>query len=91
MARYFPVTLMGGRLYPRGISEWAQWDPAELRYISEELLNLGPLDIRIDDPSLILKAIDESVAQPMPSRTLWIREGLEDEVKRIWERGRAQP
>jgi hypothetical protein len=88
MPRYFPVTLMGGRLYPRGISEWDEWNAAELHYLEERAVILGPTDVRIDDPSQILRVIDQYAAQPLPARTLWIREGLEDEVKRIWERSR---
>jgi hypothetical protein len=93
MARYFPITLMTGRLYPQGISEWGPWDATQLRYVTEDAITIQVpgVEAKVDDPSEILRHLDASAARPLPTRTLWIREGLEEEVRRIWERGRSGP
>lgn len=82
--RYFAAIAWAGRLIPRGLDDASQWDASRLHYIDEEsarrTLALMPLDRLV----LAVAAIDEAIRQSrveIGSRTLWIAEGLEDEVR----------
>jgi len=38
--RYFPATILGGRLHVRGIPDWGPWDPARLEWEPEEYVEV---------------------------------------------------
>lgn len=39
MPRYFPATVMGGRLYPHGIGAYGPWESSRLAYQTEEIVD----------------------------------------------------
>ena len=38
--RYFPATILGGRLHVRGIPDWGPWNPSRLEWEPEEYVEI---------------------------------------------------
>ena len=84
--RFFPVTLLGGRLHPRDIPHFGKWDSRRLERRTEVEIMLFPGD-RIIRAKEELEAALREPDGVTPARTLWVQEDLEDEVRRLWESG----
>jgi hypothetical protein len=86
MSRYFPATVMGGRLYVQGIGTYGPWDSQQLPYQVEGIVDqiLRPLlgERKIHTREELVEAVRRS---DMPAATIWIGEGLEVEARRIHE------
>ena len=82
--RFFPVTLLGGRLHPRDIPHFGKWDSRRLERRTEAEIMLFPGDTIIRTK----KELEAALREPddvTPARTLWIHEDLEDEIHHRWE------
>jgi hypothetical protein len=85
---FIAVTLLGGRLFPWGLPHgWGIWDSRHLERGTEPEITpgLGPAD-RVVRTKEELEAALREPDGITPARTLWIREDLEDEVRRLWQR-----
>jgi hypothetical protein len=85
--RFFPVTILGGRLHIRGIPEWLPWESSRLEFWPESDLDriipaTGDRKVRTAEE---LQAVMQEPRGPAPTRKVWIYEGLEDEARRLWE------
>jgi hypothetical protein len=86
--RFFPATILAGRLHVRGVPPWGPWDAARLEYQTEKeidtVLNetIGDRKVRTAaELHAVLKAPPVSTFSP----TVWIHESLEGEVQTVWE------
>ncbi len=86
MSRYFPATVMGGRLYPQGIGANGPWKSSRLAYQSEETVAvlLRPIigEKKIRTPEELAESIRQS---SLPAVTVWIPENLENAAQVMWE------
>ena len=86
--RYFPATILGGRLHVRGIPDWEPWDPARFEWADEEfvdmLLSKNPGDRKARTREE-LEAIMKELLTMAPTREVWMHESLMDEARRLWE------
>lgn len=89
--RYFSATAMGGRLYVQGISDRGLWDPAQLVYYSEEMVERMTQSLAGDRKVRTAEELSEAIRvseRGLPTIKLWISEELEDTARRVWqERG----
>ena len=91
--RFFPATIMGGRLHVTGAGEGRPWDSSQLDWWREDELDLilakGEYGEKIRTPEEL-----ETVLRPpitvAPARRVWIHESLEDDARRLWGRERAE-
>ncbi len=79
--RYFPVTVMGGRLYSDGAG--AYWDEAVVDMLVERV---GHRRARTE--AELLEAVRES-SRDLPALRVWVREGLEALARRLREETRG--
>ncbi len=90
-ARYFPATVMGGRLHVTGVPEWGPWDSARLDWWPEDQLDFILPGGRYGEKVRTLEELEAALQAPMkaaPTRRVWIQESLEDDTQRLWERMR---
>ncbi len=85
--RYFPVTILGGRLHVRGIPDRGPWNPARFEWADEEFVDL----LLSKDPghrkARTHQELEAVIKEPKraPSREVWMHESLVDETRRLWE------
>ncbi len=92
MPRYFPATVMGGRLYPHGIGVCGPWKSSSLAYQSQETVALLLRPIIGEKKIRTLEELDEAVRQSsLPAVTVWIPENLESAVRVTWEKQQKYP
>ena len=86
--RFFSATTMGGRLYVQGISDHGPWDPKQLFYVDESVVdmiaNRGPNDRKVRTSDELHAAILLS-ERGLPTIKAWISEELESVVKKMWK------
>ena len=87
-ARYFPSTIMGGRLHVTGVAEGRSWDSSRLDWWPEDqldpILRGGAYGLKVRT----LEELEAAIKAPMrvaPTRRVWIHESLEGDVRRLWE------
>ena len=85
-ARYFPATVMAGRLYV--LAEGRPWDSSQLDWWREDELDLilakGTYGVKVRT----LEELEAALKVPagvVPTRRVWIHESLEGGVRRLWE------
>ncbi len=83
--RFFPVTLLGGRLHLRNIPQWSKWDSSKLERWTKAEIYPFPGDRIIKTKEELEVAMREPKGVT-PVRTLWVHDDLEDEVRRLWEK-----
>lgn len=84
--RFFPATVMGGRLHV--LAEGRPWDSNSLDWWREDELDLilasGSYGVKVrtmEELEIVLRA-PIGVA---PTRRVWIHEAFEGDVRRMWE------
>jgi len=86
--RFFSATAMGGRLYVQGISDRSPWDPKQLFYMDESIVdmiaNRGTADRKVRTSDELHAAILVS-ERGLPTIKIWISEELESVVEKLWE------
>jgi len=85
--RYFPVTVLGSKLYADGIGEHGPWVTQRLAVqdaATVELLVARVGHRKIATAEELLAALRESKAG-LPAIRVWISEGLEEFVRGLWE------
>ena len=85
--RYFPATILGGRLHVRGIPDWGPWDLARLEWESEEYVDMFVGVDPIHRKARTLEELDAIMKEPRgvsPTREVWIHESLVDNARRLW-------
>ncbi len=77
--RYFSATAMAGRLYVQGIPDRGPWDPKQLVYYSEEIVDkmMQPLagDRKVKTAEELAEAVRVS-ERGLPTIKVWIHGGL---------------
>jgi hypothetical protein len=78
--RYFPVTAMAGRLFNHSASR-----SGEFSYLAEEIVDgllkvSPPRDRKIQAAEELLAAMNDSIQRPS-AMTLWVAEGMEDDIR----------
>lgn len=86
--RFFPATVMGGRLHVIGVPDGGPWDSSRLDWWPEEHLDL--ILVRGDYGTKVhaIEELEAALKAPMkvaPTRRVWIHESLEDDARRLWE------
>jgi hypothetical protein len=85
--RFFPATILGGRLHILGIPDWGPWNPARLEFDDEAYVDLL-LDVRQADRKVrTLEELEAVMREPKraPTWNIWMHESLVDEARRLWE------
>ncbi len=86
--RFFSATAMGGRLYVQGISDHSLWDPKQLFYMDESVVDMisyrGTVDRKVQTSNELHTAILLS-ERGLPTVKVWISEELESVVEKLWE------
>ena len=87
--RYFTILVVAGRLHQPAVVEAGAWDPRRVDYqeepVVDALLTMMVTDRKVQTLEQIDAEVERSKHHP-PSRTLWIPETLEGEVRRRVER-----
>jgi hypothetical protein len=88
--RFFPVTLLGGRVYVDGFSERGPWDTGRLAFQDEATVEIlvtraGHRKVRSAEE---LKAVLRESEESSFAVRAWIHEGLEDFARGLWEANR---
>ena len=81
MNRFFPATVMGGRLHVPGVPEWGPWDSARLDWWPEDKLDL----ILRGDYGTKVRTFEELEAALKATRRVWVHESLEGDARRLWQ------
>jgi hypothetical protein len=84
--RYFPATILGGRLHIRALPAFGQWNPARLERADEEFV-----DMFVDTDPIHRKAgtreeLEAVMKEPRgvsPTLEVWMHESLVDEARRL--------
>jgi hypothetical protein len=86
--RYFPATILGGRLHVRGLPDWGPWNLARLEWADEEFVNMFVGTDPIHRKARTREELEVVLNEPRgvsPTREVWIHESLVDEARRLWE------
>ena len=87
-ARFFPATIMGGRLHVDGAPEGRPWDSSRLDWRPEASLDLILAKGEYGQKVCTLEQLEAAIKAPMrvgPTRRVWIHDSLEDNARRLWE------
>ena len=91
--RYFPVTILGGRLYADGIGEHGPWVTERLPFQDEAAVEL--LVARVEHRKAMnfeeLLAILRESESGLPASRVWVAEELEEITRGLWEESRTSP
>ncbi len=85
---YFSATAMAGRIYVQGIGDRGPWDPKQLVYLDESVVDMlanphaGDLKVRTAEE---LRDVIRVSKRGLPTLKLWICEDLEETAQKIWE------
>ncbi len=89
--RYFSATAMCGRLYVQGIPDRGPWDPWQLVYYSEEIIDkiMQPLagDRKVQTAEELAEVVRAS-ERGLPTIKVWIHDSLEGTAG-MWEFSRG--
>jgi hypothetical protein len=85
--RFFPATILGGRLHVRGIPDWGPWDPARLEWDDEAYVDILLSTRQADRKVRTREELEAVMKEPKraPSREVWMHESLVDDARRLWE------
>jgi hypothetical protein len=89
--RFFPATILGGRLHVRGIPDWGPWDPSRLEWKDEAFVDMILSEITGDRKVRTPEELEVVMKEPRgaaPSRNVWMHESLVDDARRLWESSR---
>lgn len=92
--RYFPATIMGGRLHVTGVADWGPWDSSRLDWWPEDHLDLILAKGEYGAKVRTLEELEAALRAPMkvaPTRRVWIHESLERDARCLWERKLLKP
>jgi hypothetical protein len=95
--RYFPATILGGRLHIRGLPDWGSWNPSRLEWDDEAFVDMLLSKDQADRKARTREDLEAVMKEPKraPIREVWMHEILVDEARRLWEQmvadlGRAE-
>lgn len=91
--RFFPATVMGGRLHVTGVPEWGPWNTSALDWWPEDQLDPILRSEAYGEKVRTLEELEAALKVPMkvaPTRCVWIHQSLEGDARRLWERARAE-
>ena len=86
--RFFPATILGGRLHVRGLPDRGSWNPARLEWELEEYADMLVSIRQADRKVRTLEELETVMKEPMgpsPTRYVWLHESLVNEARRLWE------
>ena len=86
--RYFPATILGGRLHVRGLPDRGLWNPSRLEWADEEFVDFLLSKDPVHRKARTREEIEAVMKEPRgvsPTREVWIHEPLVDEARRLWE------
>ena len=86
--RFFPATILGGRLHVRGIPDWGPWDSSRFEWADEAFVDMLLSKNPGDRKARTREELDAIMQEPMkvaPTREVWMHESLVDEARRLWE------
>ncbi len=85
--RYFPVTILGGHLYIRGIPDRGPWNPSRLEWDDEEFVDVLLSTRQADRKVRTRDELEAVMKEPKraPTREIWMHESLVDDARRLWE------
>jgi hypothetical protein len=85
--RYFPATILGGRLHVRRLPDWGPWNPARLEWDDEAFVDILLSTRQADRKIRTREELEAVMKEPKraPSREIWMHENLVDEARRLWE------
>ncbi len=86
--RYFPATILGGRLHVRGIPDRGPWNPLRLEWDDEEFVDILLSTRQADRKVRIREELEAVMKEPKnvaPTRYIWMHESLVDDARRLWE------
>jgi hypothetical protein len=91
--RYFPATLLNGKVYTDGFGERGPWDTGCLAFQDEATVEIlvtrvGHRKVRTAEE---LQAVLRESEAGLPAIRTWVSEELEQFARRLWEESRGQP
>jgi hypothetical protein len=90
--RYFSATVLGGRLYIQGVSDYGPWNPRIAFYpeeVADTLTSIYPTDRKIHSEEELREAVRASETE-FGARTVRAPESLLDVTRKVWEESRQQ-
>ncbi len=85
--RYFPATILGGRLHVRGLPDWGPWNPTRLEWDNEAFVDILLSTKQADRKVRTREELEAIMKEPRnvaPTREVWMHESLVDEARRLW-------
>ena len=90
--RFFPTSVLGGRLYVDGFGERGPWDTKRLAFQDEATVEI--LVTRVGHRKVViadeLQAVLRESEAGLPAIRVWIIEGLEEFARRLWEKAQTR-
>jgi len=86
--RYFPATILGGRLHVHGLPDWGSWNPTRLEWADEEFVDMFVGADPIHRKARTREELEAIMKEPRgvsPTREVWMHESLIDTTRRLWE------
>jgi hypothetical protein len=92
MHRYFPATILGGRLHVRGIPDRGPWNPTKLEWADEAFVDILLSTRQADRKVQTREELEAVMKEPKraPTREVWVHESLVDDARRLWEQMAAE-
>lgn len=90
--RYFSATVLGGRLYIQGVSDYGPWNPRITFHpekVADELSSIYPKDRKIHSEEELQESVKASETH-FGARSVWIPESLLDVARKVWEESRQR-
>ena len=86
--RYFPATILGGRLHVRGLPDWGPWNLARLEWDDEAFVDILLGTRQADSKVRTREELDAIMKEPKraSTREVWIHESLVEGAHRLWEK-----
>lgn len=88
MARFFPATMLGGKIYIEGISGRGHWDAQRLFFHEEAVADRMLVPGTGDRKAYTSQALDEAMRESKDRQSgfrIWIHEALAEVAHAIWE------
>lgn len=90
--RYFSATVLGGKLYIQGVSDYGPWEPRiafHSEKVADELTSIYPKSLKIRSEEELRETTITSRTE-FGARSVWIPESLLDAARRVWEESRPR-
>ena len=85
--RFFSATVEAGRLRILGLPQGGPWNPSRLEWREEPELDTLVNAKAGDRKVRTREALEAMVTTPpVPTRFLWVHEGLLEDARRLWQR-----